>query len=553
MKSALLALLIWVTAFFSGVVRAQTPPHEVHDPRLGFSFVLPEGFDPEDKFMNVAPNVIYGYFRQESGRGIGTAIIIDRLDGTIGRELPKRPANFAGKTFKLPWHGFDIYATEEAGNLNGVAVDCVKAYVPLKPEAIVVSVMGSPSHAAESQAQLRLLLGGLSGLSNWDEPPNSQAPARPPSNSPPPFGQSVSAPITITAASKNFKGSLEFAVVIVAMWLLFSIVGGASFRGLVLLLGIAAGVGAQTLPGGDGPQMQFVLIMLKTMGYFAAAFSVLYALWPRSAEAEMDLHPHRFELKRAKRLFFEVAIGLALYVGSCFVLSLWNGGAWGFQGPHEFAVACSRAAVGAFAKIRIRLLSGAVALAMIQACVANASLATGAKSRFSRLDDRIKNAFFYGMAWTAMTGFFVVLAFQNINAAHSGAANFEARFQSLKHAIVYALAIPWGIIVLISLSRPRPTPSVVLSKPPKKVLASSPRLTFADALPLSLPSKAAEAGDINAMRQVGMMYEFGVGIEKDLLKAMAWYQKAADAVKSAPTGQLQTETLTSVLDADQPH
>ena len=41
--------------------------------------------------------------------------------------------------------------------------------------------------------------------------------------------------------------------------------------------------------------------------------------------------------------------------------------------------------------------------------------------------------------------------------------------------------------------------------------------------------KAAENGDANAMKQLGSMYYYGIGIEHDLQKAEEWKRKAEAA------------------------
>ena len=39
--------------------------------------------------------------------------------------------------------------------------------------------------------------------------------------------------------------------------------------------------------------------------------------------------------------------------------------------------------------------------------------------------------------------------------------------------------------------------------------------------------KVADAGDADAMRRIGVLYEGGHGVEQDYVEAMRWYQKAA--------------------------
>ena len=48
------------------------------------------------------------------------------------------------------------------------------------------------------------------------------------------------------------------------------------------------------------------------------------------------------------------------------------------------------------------------------------------------------------------------------------------------------------------------------------------------ALALSEFKKAADAGDMNAQYNLGVMYEHGHGVDQSDLKAGEWYQMAAD-------------------------
>lgn len=61
------------------------------------------------------------------------------------------------------------------------------------------------------------------------------------------------------------------------------------------------------------------------------------------------------------------------------------------------------------------------------------------------------------------------------------------------------------------------------------------------ALALSEFTKAAEAGDMNAQYNLGVMYEHGYGVTQSDLKADEWYQLAAD--NGHPDAQTALELL----------
>lgn len=56
---------------------------------------------------------------------------------------------------------------------------------------------------------------------------------------------------------------------------------------------------------------------------------------------------------------------------------------------------------------------------------------------------------------------------------------------------------------------------------------------------------AAEQGDVRGQHSLGWMYENGTGVEKDLVKALNWYQKAAD--QGDKVAQSAAEKLTSMM------
>jgi uncharacterized protein len=61
---------------------------------------------------------------------------------------------------------------------------------------------------------------------------------------------------------------------------------------------------------------------------------------------------------------------------------------------------------------------------------------------------------------------------------------------------------------------------------------------FTKALPLL--QKAADAGNANAMNNLGEVYYHGEGVAQDYDKTLQWYQKAADAGNAAAMHNLGT-------------
>lgn len=59
-------------------------------------------------------------------------------------------------------------------------------------------------------------------------------------------------------------------------------------------------------------------------------------------------------------------------------------------------------------------------------------------------------------------------------------------------------------------------------------LASSPLLAAEDSEQLKSLKRAAEAGDVGAQYEIGVLYEFGYRMKTHLIPALAWYMVAAD-------------------------
>lgn len=59
-------------------------------------------------------------------------------------------------------------------------------------------------------------------------------------------------------------------------------------------------------------------------------------------------------------------------------------------------------------------------------------------------------------------------------------------------------------------------------------LASSPLLAAEDSEQLKSLKRAAEAGDVSAQYEIGVLYEFGYRMKTHLIPALAWYMAAAD-------------------------
>ena len=139
----------------------------VSNRQLGFRLTVPDGFvqDPE----MVQGKVVCAFQRAPTAnQKMGTFILVTRLDGVLGREKldPKEiTASFPHATIVTEkWGEFDIevFRVPEAFDLLTFT-----AQVPLKPEAVQISVTGEAARENELRSELRYVLGTLEGSTNW--------------------------------------------------------------------------------------------------------------------------------------------------------------------------------------------------------------------------------------------------------------------------------------------------------------------------------------------------------------------------------------------------
>jgi len=155
-------VLVFAPAGYSG----ETVAH----PQLGLRLTVPDGFaqDPE----RVQKQVVYAFQRPPEGQQkFGVFIVVSRLGGVLGREKLD-PKGIASKNPHVTlttekWKDFDIdvfRVPEQAGELRLLTFN---AQVPLKPEAVQVSVIGEASREAELRGTLQSVLSNLDGQTNW--------------------------------------------------------------------------------------------------------------------------------------------------------------------------------------------------------------------------------------------------------------------------------------------------------------------------------------------------------------------------------------------------
>ena len=158
MPAVILFLLVFATAGESQVRNAE----------LGYSLTLPEGFtdfpdarsqkDVVDSWSEAAPVSANG----------ALVFLVVRMHGILPRDAMRQEgvtANTQVVSFK--WKGFDVSGLRTQASQEGKPVFVLVAQVPLRPEAVQLSVAGPADQETRGQAIMEATLASLEGETNW--------------------------------------------------------------------------------------------------------------------------------------------------------------------------------------------------------------------------------------------------------------------------------------------------------------------------------------------------------------------------------------------------
>ena len=154
-------------ALFSGSALAG---ERVAYKELGLSLTVPDGFTPDAE--RVKKDVVLAFQHAATEEApFGMYIFVSRMHGVLRREQLD-PKSLTAKNpqvtlFVESWKGFDIEVLrvpEQAGDLDVVTFN---AQVPLRPEAVQISVAAEASREEEAKRVLRSVLASLDGQTNW--------------------------------------------------------------------------------------------------------------------------------------------------------------------------------------------------------------------------------------------------------------------------------------------------------------------------------------------------------------------------------------------------
>lgn len=142
----------------------------VSHPQLRFQLSVPEGFVRD--VLREQGDTVCAFQRAPGGdQKVGTFIVISRLGGVLGREKidPEEVAAMNPQIILSTerWQGFEIDVFRVPKQAEGLQLLTFNAQVPLRPEAVQVSVVGEADRENELRGVLQSVLSNLDGQTNW--------------------------------------------------------------------------------------------------------------------------------------------------------------------------------------------------------------------------------------------------------------------------------------------------------------------------------------------------------------------------------------------------
>ena len=141
---------------------------QVRNAELGYTLTLPQGFTefPEARSQK---EVVDAWTEATPTSPNGALVILlARMHGILPREAMRQedvPANTRVVSFK--WKSFDVSGFKTQTSQAGKPVFVLVAQVPLRPEAVQLSVAGPADQQTRGQSIMEATLASLEGETNW--------------------------------------------------------------------------------------------------------------------------------------------------------------------------------------------------------------------------------------------------------------------------------------------------------------------------------------------------------------------------------------------------
>ena len=159
---------VTAAVMFVLLVAASAAQSPVRNAELGYSLTLPQGFTdfPEARAQK---DVVDAWTEATPVSANGAMVLlVARMHGALPHEAMRQedaPANTQVVSFK--WKGFDVGGLKTQASQEGKPVFVLLAQVPLRREAVQLSVAGPVDQAARGQAIMEATLASLEGETNW--------------------------------------------------------------------------------------------------------------------------------------------------------------------------------------------------------------------------------------------------------------------------------------------------------------------------------------------------------------------------------------------------
>ncbi len=257
-----LTCLILLTSFL--VSRSST--EEIADDAHGFRLTLPDGYVASPELVAANPKIIHAFVTRDADEdGRRFVLMIEQLKYTIGPQhlkAEKMPAGFTGRLSTTKWRGFEVDVIEVPEQVNDVETVTYNVQIPLKQAAIQVKLFGAANRKVELESQLRQILDGLEGESNWI-PVASQIAAR---MSPESYGNSL----------------LAFAVVFIVGGLIaLYILSRFMPKGTVLVVAAAIYIASWLLEGTKVREVVMLTGSMRLLGFAGGVLGIVDLLRKR--------------------------------------------------------------------------------------------------------------------------------------------------------------------------------------------------------------------------------------------------------------------------------
>ena len=150
------------------LVAATAAESQVRNAELGYSLTLPDGFTDFPEARSQKDGVDAWTEATPVSANGAMVLLVARMHGSLPREAMRQeevPPNTQVVSFK--WKGFDVSGLKTLTSQEGKPVFVLLAQVPLRREAVQLSVAGPADQGARGQAIMEAILASLEGETNW--------------------------------------------------------------------------------------------------------------------------------------------------------------------------------------------------------------------------------------------------------------------------------------------------------------------------------------------------------------------------------------------------